>query len=119
MDPRIVHKGNAEHYVWGANCDGWRLVDTPGLSVIHERMPPGAAERRHHHDRARQCFFVLQGTLTMALAGDRHVIPAGQALEIAPGATHQAINASNADVEFLVISQPTTQGDRVEEPLTQ
>jgi hypothetical protein len=35
-----ISKHNAEHYIWGDNCDGWRLVKIPDLSVIHERMPP-------------------------------------------------------------------------------
>jgi hypothetical protein len=39
----------AEHYAWGAGCDGWHLVRAPALSVIQERMPPGAAEVRHRH----------------------------------------------------------------------
>jgi hypothetical protein len=32
-----------------------------------------------------------------------------------PGLPHQMRNDSDADVEFLVISQPTTQRDRVVE----
>jgi mannose-6-phosphate isomerase-like protein (cupin superfamily) len=38
----------------------------------------------------------------------------GQGLEIAPGTRHQFMNQSSADVHFLVISVPSTPGDRVE-----
>jgi mannose-6-phosphate isomerase-like protein (cupin superfamily) len=109
----VVSKQFAEHYTWGANCDGWRLVDQAGLSVIHERMPPGTAEVRHYHQAARQFFFVLSGSATMELAGICHTLQAQQGIEIAPGLRHQISNDSDADVEFLVISQPTTRGDRV------
>lgn len=34
-----ISKANAEHYLWGGDCDGWHLVKSQGLSVIHERMP--------------------------------------------------------------------------------
>jgi mannose-6-phosphate isomerase-like protein (cupin superfamily) len=112
----MISKDTAEHYTWGAGCDGWRLVDRAELSVIHERMPPGAAEVRHHHQAARQFFFVLSGTATMEVDGARHSLCAQQGIEIAPGAPHQIRNDSGADVEFLVISQPTTRGDRVAEP---
>ncbi|MDX2155915.1 MAG: cupin domain-containing protein [Hyphomicrobiaceae bacterium] len=108
-----VSHANAEHYVWGGDCDGWRLVDGRGLSVIHERMPPGRAEVRHLHRQSRQFFFVLSGELTMELEGARHVLGPRQGLEIRPGAPHQAINDGPGDVEFLVVSQPATTGDRI------
>jgi mannose-6-phosphate isomerase-like protein (cupin superfamily) len=111
----MISKETAEHYSWGAGCDGWRLVDQAGLSVIHERMPPGAAEAWHHHQMARQFFFVLLGTATMEVGGQRHTLCAQQGIEVAPGAPHRIRNESGADVEFLVISQPTTRGDRVVE----
>ncbi|HEX9438970.1 MAG TPA: cupin domain-containing protein [Roseiflexaceae bacterium] len=110
---RVTSKNTAEHYTWGERCDGWRLVDRAELSVIHERMPPGAAEVWHHHQVARQFFFVLSGTATMEIDGARHTLGAHEGIEIAPGAPHQMRNDSTADVEFLVISQPTTRGDRV------
>lgn len=111
MNP--VGRETAEHYVWGEVCDGWHLVRGAGLSVIEERMPKGAAEQRHRHERARQFFYVLEGELTMEVEGREHRLPAGQGLEIVPGEAHQALNRSEADVRFLVISQPPSHGDRL------
>jgi len=34
----MISKATAPHYVWGDRCDGWRLVQSDGLSVIHERI---------------------------------------------------------------------------------
>jgi uncharacterized cupin superfamily protein len=107
-----VSRASAEHYQWGKGCDGWHLVRTEGLSVIQERMPPGSAEVRHRHARARQFFFVLAGRLDLEVDGAMHQLAAGMGVEIAPGIAHHAFNRSDADVEFLVVSQPPSHGDR-------
>jgi mannose-6-phosphate isomerase-like protein (cupin superfamily) len=108
----LVQAATANHYVWGEDCDGWHLVRGENLSVIEERMPPGAAEQKHFHSRARQFFYVLEGELTMELETRKVVLGARQGVEIAPGKPHQAVNGSAADVLFLVISQPPSHGDR-------
>jgi mannose-6-phosphate isomerase-like protein (cupin superfamily) len=82
--------------------------------VIEERMPPGSAEARHRHVRARPFFSVLAGRLDLEVEGIVHTLDAGVGLEVAPGTAHQALNQSGADVEFLVISQPPSHGDREE-----
>jgi mannose-6-phosphate isomerase-like protein (cupin superfamily) len=110
----MISKDTAEHYTWGERCDGWRLVDQPDLSVIHERMPPGTAEVRHYHERARQFFFVLSGEATLEVNQERQIVRALQGVEVPPNVPHQMFNTSDDDVEFLVISQPTTRGDRKE-----
>jgi len=110
MEP--IRAATAEHYVWGEVCDGWHLVRSAELSVIEERMPPGASEQRHKHEFARQFFYVLAGELTMEADGMVHVLATGVGLEIAPGIAHQAMNRSGEDVRFLVVSQPRSHGDR-------
>lgn len=109
----MISKATAEHYTWGDGCDGWHLVRQPELSVIHERMPPGTAEARHYHLRSRQLFFVLVGTATLELDGVRETLGPQQGCEVPPGVPHQMLNLSDADVEFLVVSQPPSHGDRV------
>ncbi|WP_241569389.1 cupin domain-containing protein [Rosenbergiella collisarenosi] len=107
----MIDKTTAEHYQWGDNCDGWYLVKQQDLLIIHEKMPPNTAEQRHFHQHARQFFFVLSGELTMERQGE---VPAQKGIEIPPQMVHQARNESQAAVEFLVISQPSTRGDRQE-----
>ena len=103
----------SEHYRWGEVCDGWRLLESPDLSVIQERIPPGAGEVRHYHDRARQVFFVLDGELQIEL-GDQHFrLAARDSLEVPPGAEHRVRNTGDVDAAFLVMSAPTTRGDRI------
>lgn len=110
----VVSKQNSEHYTWGQACDGWHLVQAEGLSVIHEKMPPGTQETRHFHERARQFFFILSGTAVMEADGERHTLLSQQGIEIAPSIPHQIRNESDKPVEFLVVSQPSSRGDRKE-----
>ncbi len=111
----MISRDNAEHYLWGHGCDGWHLVRTPQMSVIEECMPAGTAERRHRHQRSRQFFYVFAGELTLEVDGQMTLLTTGQGLEIAPGATHQAMNRSGGDVRFLVTSQPPSHGDRIDD----
>jgi len=109
---RPVGRDTAEHYIWGAGCDGWHLVRRAEASIIAERMPPGAAEVRHIHRATWQFFFVLAGTATLEVDGERHVLHPHEGLEVPPGAPHQMRNESAEDVDFLVFSQPPSHGDR-------
>jgi len=103
----------AEHYIWGVGCDGWRLADEPDRSIIHERMPPGTQEMRHYHERAKQYFFVLSGTAVIEINGVDIHLSAHEGVSVSPGTPHCIRNDSQADTEFLVISQPNTKGDRI------
>jgi len=110
----VTSINNAEHYIWGENSDGWHLLKNDDLSVLQERVPAGAGEVMHYHNSAHQFFYILEGEGTMALEYHQLVLKKGQGLEIPPGIKHQFKNQSNADVLFLVISAPSTRGDRVE-----
>lgn len=102
----------APHYQWGSNCDGWELVDSPELSVVEERVPPGAGEEWHVHDRARQFFYVLSGRAELRTAAGMAELDPGIGVEVPPGLAHQFANVGETDVVFLVTSTPTTRGDR-------
>ncbi|MDP4150385.1 MAG: cupin domain-containing protein [Bacteroidota bacterium] len=103
------------HYTWGEGCDGWNLVDAAGLSVKMERMPPHTAERPHLHRQSRQFFFILKGAAVFETEEGRVLVAAQQGLEIRPGLKHRILNEGNSDLEFILCSQPSTAGDRVEE----
>jgi uncharacterized cupin superfamily protein len=114
MKPTPTSKETVQSYGWGAGCEGWHLVRGQNFSVIEERMPAGTSEVRHWHARARQYFYVLDGTLTLEVEGETHVLPRRTGIELPQGTAHQAINDSGAVVEFLVISEPPSHGDRHE-----
>ncbi len=113
MDISAISKSTAEHYIWGNRCDGWHLVKNPQLSVIQERMPGDTAEVRHFHRHAQQFFYVLSGEAVMEVNGHPVVLTAGEGIWISAGVSHQMKNDSSDEVQFLVISQPPSHGDRV------
>lgn len=115
--PESTSRDTAEHYVWGEMNDGWRLLDRDDLSVIEERVPPGGAEEWHVHSSARQFFVVLTGSAVMETVEGDVSLTSGQGLEIEPGLAHRFTNPSEDDVRFLVISAPTTRGDRQPAPI--
>jgi len=104
---------NAEHYVWGENSDGWHLLKHDDVSVIQERVPAGGAEVMHYHLVARQFFYILDGEATMVFESQEVVLKKGDGVEIDPQVKHQFKNHSENEVHFLVISVPSTRGDRV------
>lgn len=109
---------NAEHYVWGGVCDGWHFLKLPDLSVIQERVPPGAGEIKHFHSHARQFFYVIKGVARLEFDGTSVRFSAGQGVHVPPGVEHRFANDSADEVVFLVISSPSTTGDRTNVPST-
>jgi quercetin dioxygenase-like cupin family protein len=109
-----VSKSTAPHYMWASVCHGWRLIDTPGLSVVEERVPAGTEELRHYHNEARQFFYVLSGTAVLETEGSEHRISAGSGIEVAPGVHHKFMNKSDQEVVFLLVSAPSTKADRID-----
>ena len=107
-----VSTASARHYRWGDVCDGWHLLEGEDLSVIEERVPPGAAEQRHRHLHSRQFFYVLAGVASLELEGVTHRLSAGHGLHVPPQAAHQLRNDTAEEIRFLVISAPRAQGDR-------
>ena len=83
-----VTTANAEHYLWGGTNDGWHLLKREDISIIQERMVPGSREERHLHHRARQFFYVLDGTLTMHMPDGDVRLPAGAGYEVQIGRAH-------------------------------
>ncbi len=109
----IVSIENVERYRWGETCDGWHLLKRDDMSVIQERVPAGGAEVMHYHERARQFFYILEGEGRMIFDDHEVILEKGRGLEISPMTKHQFVNKSQTDVHFLVVSVPSTHGDRV------
>ncbi len=110
---RPIARQNAAHYEWGKQCHGWHLLERADLHVIEEQVPVGEAEIEHRHVRARQCFYILRGRAQIDVEGVLHQLNTGDTLYIAPMQRHRFINSGDVAVEFLVISNPSTRGDRI------
>lgn len=108
----IANRETSDHYHWGGACDGWVLRPGEDLLIIEERMPANTQEERHVHAKAEQFFYVRTGTLTMELDGTIFQVHERSGIAVAKGTPHQARNDTEWDVTFLVISSPTSRGDR-------
>lgn len=110
----IQSKNNSKHYIWGNGCDSWVLNDSGNLSVKQERMPAGTAEKLHFHNMAEQVFYIIKGEAVLDINGERFSVKAGESISVQPGSRHFISNDSQDEVEFLVISSPSTHNDRIE-----
>lgn len=110
----IYSKNNSQHYIWGSNCDSWVLNDSDDLSVKQEKMPAGTAEKLHFHERAEQVFYILKGEAILHINNEKFQVKSGESISIKPGSKHFISNESEEEIEFLVISSPSTHNDRIE-----
>lgn len=78
-------------------------------------MPSKTQETKHYHEHAQQFFRILRGTATFEIAGKEIEIMSGEGIHIPPKTKHRIRNDQSKNLEFLVISEPTTRGDRYEE----
>jgi mannose-6-phosphate isomerase-like protein (cupin superfamily) len=102
-----------KHYKWGADCDGWNLVDEKDLSVKQERMPANTSEQKHYHETAQQFFFILKGTAVFEVEQTFSNVHAGEGIHIKAGTKHRILNNGSEDLEFILCSQPATANDRI------
>ncbi|MEM1338354.1 MAG: cupin domain-containing protein [Bacteroidota bacterium] len=106
----------SEGYIWGDNCSAWVLVDSETLTVKQEQMPPGTSEKIHFHTASQQFFFVLKGKATLQVAQKTIELVPNEGFLVLPGIKHQIKNTASEELNFLVISEPSTFEDRIEEP---
>lgn len=110
----IKSKNNSEHYIWGNGCDSWILKDSQNLSIKQEVMPSGTAEKLHFHECAEQFFYILKGEAVFYINEEQLAVTTDESITILPKTRHYISNESAGDLEFLVISNPSTHNDRTE-----
>ena len=64
-------------------------------SLAEATIPAGGATRRHHHKVSEEFYFLLEGTGTMEIDGERRPVRPGDAILIPRNAWHQ-ITATTA-----------------------
>lgn len=106
-------KQNSEHYFWGEKCDSWVLLNSENLSIKQEKMPKETKEKLHFHKKAQQFFYILSGVATFYINNEKFKLNANEGISILPNTKHFIANESLVDLEFLVISNPTTNEDRI------
>ncbi len=108
MEPTVAADGEGEVYDAGA-LRLRVLAQSPDqpLAIMDSVVPPGfAGPVRHRHARMTDIFYVLEGQLTLDLAGERHLLGPGSFVLVPPGVIHTFANPGSAPVRFLEIMQP-------------
>src|ERR1043165_4145481 len=97
---KVIDTGNSLHYIWGNGSSGWVFADQDALSVKQEQMPPGASEVLHVHERANQFFYVLAGTATFYIEGQKLAVGKHQGILIEQMQQHFIANETEELLDF-------------------
>ncbi|MEP7269507.1 MAG: cupin domain-containing protein [Saprospiraceae bacterium] len=109
----IIDISSARFYQWGDECSSWVFLDKKELSIKLEIMPPHTKELLHFHHVSNQFVYILSGMATFEIDNEKIILNSNQGIEIQKNQVHFIKNdQESADLQFLVISQPNTQGDR-------
>lgn len=109
----MKNKDNSKYALWAENCSSWLFHQSETLSVKLEQMAPETKEKLHLHYLAQQFFFILKGTATFYINDQVEKINAYEGIAVPPNTPHYIANESSVDLEFLVISEPNTDRDRI------
>ena len=111
---KIIDSDNSGFYTWGDNCSGWHLIKSESLSVIKEIMPSMKSEKLHFHRKSQQFFYILSGMATFEIEGEIYMVGQNKGILIKPKLKHKILNNTDSDLEFLVVSEPESHGDRID-----
>ena len=80
--------------------------DTNGrFCVVDMHIPPGGGPVPHRHD-FEETFILLEGEMVATFRGKKHVVRAGETINIPANAPHQFHNSSDKPVRLLCICSP-------------
>jgi mannose-6-phosphate isomerase-like protein (cupin superfamily) len=80
-------------------------------SLAEARLNPGAITAAHFHRLTEEIYYIVQGTGTMTIDGQRRDVGPGDAIAIPPGAVHQILNSGNESLAFLCCCAPAYEHD--------
>jgi mannose-6-phosphate isomerase-like protein (cupin superfamily) len=82
------------------------LHHTAAQSLAEATLEPDQATQRHYHRLSEEIYFVLKGSGSMEVDGDRTRIRPGDAVLIPPGAWHQLENDGTSELRILCCCSP-------------
>jgi len=77
-------------------------------SLAEAVLPPGGATERHYHKESEEFYFILEGSGTMEIDGERISVSNDDAVLIPAGSWHQ-ITSSPKGLRFLCCCAPPYQ----------
>lgn len=106
---KYVPAGTGPLY-WGPDVQVTFLVTGPqsgGACFIFEGItPPGGGPPPHIHHRQEESFYLLEGTLTIQVAGRTYQASPGDFVHIPRGTVHSFRNNGNVDARLLTTVSP-------------
>ena len=104
-DPNLPHLGVAG--------DTYTILlagkDTAGqFCLIDMHIPPGGGPPAHRHD-FEETFSLLEGELEFSFRGEKHLVRAGETINVPANAPHQFLNRSQQVARMLCICSPAGQ----------
>lgn len=85
---------------------GQYLYQGESCFIIATKVPPGAGGPPRHVHPSDQSYYVLEGTIDLALGADAVQVPAGSAVFIPAGLPHQNWNRGDVDEVHLEVIAP-------------
>ena len=86
-------------------------VGAEALRLLVQEYPPGGFTEGHPiHTDFEQCYYVLDGTMTLFLEAEQHVVPAGSFVFIPRGVKHEHRNDGETPMVFMTINVPVRDG---------
>ena len=80
-------------------------------SLAEARLHPGAATTVHHHPRAEEIYYILEGEGLMQIEEASRQVGPGDAIAIPPGKQHQIRNVGTTTLRFLCCCAPGYEHD--------
>ncbi|HEY8368780.1 MAG TPA: cupin domain-containing protein [Thermodesulfobacteriota bacterium] len=81
-------------------------ADTTDMDFrVSTYRPRGYAEV-HAHGKAEHVYYVVRGTGTIVLEGERHVAGPNTTIHVPPGVSHGIVNTGLDDLVLIVVSVP-------------
>ena len=78
-------------------------------------MPPKTQEKKHHPNKSQQFFKILNGKAAFEIENEIIEVESGNGIHVPSKVKHRIRNDQSENLEFIVISEPTTRGDRYDE----
>ena len=76
------------------------------VSLCEFEVPAGAGPRRHVHEEAEECIYVLRGEIRVELGDEAHEAPTGSCVFIPRGLTHCFQNTGSESASLLAVYTP-------------
>jgi mannose-6-phosphate isomerase-like protein (cupin superfamily) len=84
-----------------------KLLGAQSCTIAFARIEPGGGSEIDAHPKSEQVFFVLRGVFTLRDdKNNNHTAEAGQALYVAPGEPHAAMNLGKEETVCIVVTAP-------------